>query len=202
MTGPAPGHHPRRCLPAPRGESRAQYPAYGLFEPVHPRLVAAQRRSPRRAIQLPPGRYHRRHQMQGRPDDGRTPRSLPRSAPYPISRSSIPPSGTDSLIISPGTTAVIDDQVEVLLVTGIANPAPLKRWLGERSQTYYELAYSDHHISSHRRSQSDHPPVQHSRPPQAHPDDRKGRGAADQIPAGARRMAFLCPAHYPSFFIR
>lgn len=46
------------------------------------------------------------------------------------------------------TTTVVDDQVEVLLVTGIANPAPLKRWLDEHSQTYYELAYSDHHIFS------------------------------------------------------
>src|SRR5580658_485754 len=46
------------------------------------------------------------------------------------------------------TPAVIDDRVEVLLVTGIANPAPLKRWLDDRSRTYYELAYSDHHIYS------------------------------------------------------
>jgi tetraacyldisaccharide 4'-kinase len=46
------------------------------------------------------------------------------------------------------TAAIIDDRVEVLLVTGIANPAPLKRWLDEHSQTYYELAYSDHHIFS------------------------------------------------------
>jgi tetraacyldisaccharide 4'-kinase len=44
------------------------------------------------------------------------------------------------------TPAVIDDRVEVLLVTGIANPAPLKRWLDERSRAYYELAYRDHHI--------------------------------------------------------
>jgi tetraacyldisaccharide 4'-kinase len=48
--------------------------------------------------------------------------------------------------ITRGTRAVIDDRVEVLLVTGIANPAPLKRWLNDRSRTYYELAYSDHHI--------------------------------------------------------
>ncbi|HET6255933.1 MAG TPA: tetraacyldisaccharide 4'-kinase [Puia sp.] len=50
--------------------------------------------------------------------------------------------------ITRGTPAVIDDRVEVLLVTGIANPAPLKRWLNDRSRTYYELAYSDHHIYS------------------------------------------------------
>ncbi|MDP4150849.1 MAG: tetraacyldisaccharide 4'-kinase [Bacteroidota bacterium] len=42
----------------------------------------------------------------------------------------------------------VDDKVEVLLITGIANPAPLKRWLNEKSRTYYELSYSDHHIFS------------------------------------------------------
>lgn len=41
---------------------------------------------------------------------------------------------------------VVDEEVEVLLVTGIANPAPLKRWLNDHSRTYYEIAYSDHHI--------------------------------------------------------
>ena len=45
-------------------------------------------------------------------------------------------------------TVVIDDQTEVLLVTGIANPAPLKRWLGDRASAYDEMAYSDHHIFS------------------------------------------------------
>lgn len=40
----------------------------------------------------------------------------------------------------------IDETMEVLLVTGIANPAPLKQWLDEHSRTYYELAYGDHHI--------------------------------------------------------
>ncbi|GGA82646.1 tetraacyldisaccharide 4'-kinase [Puia dinghuensis] len=44
------------------------------------------------------------------------------------------------------TAGVVNEEVEVLLVTGIANPAPLKRWLNEHSRTYYELAYSDHHI--------------------------------------------------------
>lgn len=46
------------------------------------------------------------------------------------------------------TATVIDDEVEVLLVSGIANPAPLKDWLNEHSRTYYEMAYSDHHIYS------------------------------------------------------
>ena len=44
------------------------------------------------------------------------------------------------------TVTYIDDTVEVLLVTGIANPAPLKEWLNEKSGTYYEIAYGDHHI--------------------------------------------------------
>jgi tetraacyldisaccharide 4'-kinase len=37
---------------------------------------------------------------------------------------------------------------EVLLVTGIANPRPLKEYLLEQSKTYYEMAYNDHHIFS------------------------------------------------------
>jgi tetraacyldisaccharide 4'-kinase len=45
-------------------------------------------------------------------------------------------------------TTVIDEQTEVLLVTGIANPAPLKRWLGDRAGAFDEMAYSDHHIFS------------------------------------------------------
>lgn len=48
--------------------------------------------------------------------------------------------------ITRNTTVKVDEHVEVLMVTGIANPAPLKRWLNEVSRTYYELAYSDHHI--------------------------------------------------------
>jgi tetraacyldisaccharide 4'-kinase len=44
--------------------------------------------------------------------------------------------------------AVINESVEVLLVTGIANPAPLKEWLDRRSKAYYEMAYGDHHIFS------------------------------------------------------
>lgn len=54
----------------------------------------------------------------------------------------------DPYHITRRTRAIVDDRVEVLLVTGIANPAPLKRWLNDRSRTYYELAYSDHHIYS------------------------------------------------------
>lgn len=35
---------------------------------------------------------------------------------------------------------------EVLLVCGIANPAPLKEYLQEKAHTYYQQDYSDHHI--------------------------------------------------------
>jgi len=40
----------------------------------------------------------------------------------------------------------IDDQTEVLLVTGIANPRPLKQYLEERIHTYHMMHYNDHHI--------------------------------------------------------
>lgn len=49
-------------------------------------------------------------------------------------------------IMESARTMLIDDTVEVLLVTGIANPAPLKQWLDQHSRTYYEIAYGDHHI--------------------------------------------------------
>lgn len=42
----------------------------------------------------------------------------------------------------------IDPSVEVLLVTGIANPEPLKKYIDDRSKSFYEMAYSDHHIFS------------------------------------------------------
>jgi tetraacyldisaccharide 4'-kinase len=37
-------------------------------------------------------------------------------------------------------------ETEILLVTGIANPGPLKKYLEEHFNAYYEIAYSDHHI--------------------------------------------------------
>lgn len=40
----------------------------------------------------------------------------------------------------------ITNEVEVLLVTGIANPKPLKRLLADQSSTYEEMVYNDHHI--------------------------------------------------------
>lgn len=42
----------------------------------------------------------------------------------------------------------IDDQTEVLLVTGIANPRPLKTYLEDRIHTYYMMHFNDHHIFS------------------------------------------------------
>ena len=35
---------------------------------------------------------------------------------------------------------------EVLLVCGIANPKPLKNYLGEKTATYYQMDYRDHHV--------------------------------------------------------
>ncbi|MBZ5855958.1 tetraacyldisaccharide 4'-kinase [Flavihumibacter profundi] len=40
----------------------------------------------------------------------------------------------------------VTGDIEVLLVSGIANPRPLKKLLADQSQTYEEMAYSDHHI--------------------------------------------------------
>ncbi|WP_460567875.1 tetraacyldisaccharide 4'-kinase [Flaviaesturariibacter terrae] len=42
----------------------------------------------------------------------------------------------------------IDEHTEVLLVTGIANPRPLKKYLEERVHTYSMMHYGDHHIFS------------------------------------------------------
>ncbi|RYF37309.1 MAG: tetraacyldisaccharide 4'-kinase, partial [Chitinophagaceae bacterium] len=45
-----------------------------------------------------------------------------------------------------GETTSIDNTMEVLLVSGIANPKPLKNYLEDHAATYSELLYSDHHI--------------------------------------------------------
>jgi tetraacyldisaccharide 4'-kinase len=42
----------------------------------------------------------------------------------------------------------VTESTEVLLVSGIANPMPLKKYLSDHSHTYYEILYSDHHIFS------------------------------------------------------
>lgn len=38
------------------------------------------------------------------------------------------------------------EQTEILLVTGIANPRPLKKYLEKCCQTYFLIQYGDHHI--------------------------------------------------------
>ena len=40
----------------------------------------------------------------------------------------------------------LDENTDVLLITGIANPKPLKSFLEERIGTYTMLHYGDHHI--------------------------------------------------------
>ncbi len=39
-----------------------------------------------------------------------------------------------------------DPQQEILLLTGIANPRPLQKWVEENSKAYHLLAFPDHHI--------------------------------------------------------
>lgn len=47
-----------------------------------------------------------------------------------------------------GDNRHLDDQTEVLLVTGIANPRPLKKYIADHSVSYTEILYGDHHIFS------------------------------------------------------
>lgn len=42
----------------------------------------------------------------------------------------------------------MNENVEVLLISGIANPKPLKKFLADNTATYYEILYGDHHIFS------------------------------------------------------
>lgn len=42
----------------------------------------------------------------------------------------------------------LDKDAEVLLVTGIANPKPLKQYLEEKIDLYHQMQYNDHHIFS------------------------------------------------------
>lgn len=41
-----------------------------------------------------------------------------------------------------------DEKTEILLVTGIANPRPIKKLLEEHSNSYHMIQYRDHHIFS------------------------------------------------------
>jgi tetraacyldisaccharide 4'-kinase len=42
----------------------------------------------------------------------------------------------------------LNGNMEVLLVSGIANPKPLKKYLSDNTESYYEILYNDHHIFS------------------------------------------------------
>jgi tetraacyldisaccharide 4'-kinase len=44
--------------------------------------------------------------------------------------------------------STLDAEAEVLLVTGIANPKPLKQFLEEKIHIYHMMQYNDHHIFS------------------------------------------------------
>jgi tetraacyldisaccharide 4'-kinase len=50
--------------------------------------------------------------------------------------------------ISRNTFGLIDEETEVLLITGIANPKPLQKYLEEQIDTYQMMHFSDHHIFS------------------------------------------------------
>lgn len=49
-------------------------------------------------------------------------------------------------IVAKENKKALDPETEVLLVTGIANPQPLKDLLTEHAETFYMLHYPDHHI--------------------------------------------------------
>ncbi|MBA2745627.1 MAG: tetraacyldisaccharide 4'-kinase, partial [Flavisolibacter sp.] len=48
--------------------------------------------------------------------------------------------------ITLGNEKELDESTEVLLITGIANPRPLKMLLENQIHTYYMMHYNDHHI--------------------------------------------------------
>ncbi|TAF57035.1 MAG: tetraacyldisaccharide 4'-kinase [Sphingobacteriia bacterium] len=56
--------------------------------------------------------------------------------------------GTPYHLSDPQQKRDINLQDEVLLVCGIANPQPLKTYLHQKAQTYYQLDFRDHHIFS------------------------------------------------------
>lgn len=56
--------------------------------------------------------------------------------------------GTPYHIFNHGDEWILTPRDEVLLVCGIANPKPLKEYLHEKTNTYYQQDYSDHHIFS------------------------------------------------------
>ncbi len=56
--------------------------------------------------------------------------------------------GTPYHIVDHTDDWLLTPRDEVLLVCGIANPKPLKEYLHEKTHTYYQQDYSDHHIFS------------------------------------------------------
>ena len=56
--------------------------------------------------------------------------------------------GTPYHIFNHGDEWILTPRDEVLLVCGIANPKQLKEYLHEKTNTYYQQDYSDHHIFS------------------------------------------------------
>lgn len=46
------------------------------------------------------------------------------------------------------STKTLNNKTEALLVSGIANPKPLKKYLSDNTSAYYEMLYNDHHIFS------------------------------------------------------
>lgn len=52
----------------------------------------------------------------------------------------------DTYHIKANRSSGLNEKKEVLLVTGIANPRPLKKLLEEQSKVYYLMQYPDHHI--------------------------------------------------------
>jgi tetraacyldisaccharide 4'-kinase len=49
-------------------------------------------------------------------------------------------------ILNPAQTYYLHKELEVLLVTGIANIEPLKRYIIDNTYTYERISYNDHHI--------------------------------------------------------
>ncbi|MBX9785655.1 MAG: tetraacyldisaccharide 4'-kinase [Chitinophagaceae bacterium] len=56
--------------------------------------------------------------------------------------------GVPQHILNTGQTSPLHKNLEVLLVTGIANIEPLKRYILENTYTYERMSFGDHHIFS------------------------------------------------------
>jgi tetraacyldisaccharide 4'-kinase len=54
--------------------------------------------------------------------------------------------GTPYHILEPATHYHLHRELELLLVTGIANIAPLKKYILDHTNTYEKISFSDHHV--------------------------------------------------------